>query len=595
MAQKQKQGLRIRVLIAALIGVAPTALAQTTPNNIPFAAEPRPWDAPPLEIPALEDFSLSLPLPDRSDLQPAMLGEQVFLERIAVNGATVFTNQQLTDLFELPLPGDVLVSDIFDFEAAISEKYRAQGYSLSFALVPPQDLSNGVLSIEIIEGFIDAIEIRGDSRNLNRTIRGILRRDVLERPLQAETVERAMLLASDLPGVSVQGILRPAASGVRGGADFIVDVSLDHASVNASYDNRGTEFQGYEQYRTTLRANAPGGLPLELNASIDARRPESEGFNYTAGAAYWFPNGRTLASIQFGEGSARIGGRIRELPPEGLGLDFNTRTAFQNITLEHFLERTRRLSVSVGARLSRFKSVAKESGAQIFRDRLTEIGVRALVETRDLPLIGGDLSIDFNIDHGLPAFGASREGVEGFVSRIDGEIDHTIFSVELLGSWSILSAGVFIDLRAEGQRSTTHLLSSKEFSLGGARYGRGYQSGEIGGEHGVAASIEISRPIRFGPTWAPTVIPYAFYEIGRVWDTDVTASGGDQSIASAGMGVRLSGEVFRGGPSYSLFGETARPLTRPPSHVFDDGAMKSRNTVGAEINFAVGDSLRLPR
>jgi len=397
-----------------------------------------------------------------------------------------------------------------------------------------------------------------------------------------------MMLVDELPGVTPRGTLRPAQSGVRGGSDFIVDVALARIEGDAFIDNRGTEFQGYGRNGASFRLNAPGGLPLQLEVSSENRIPFREGKSIEFGGAYWLPGADTLVTANVRRGAAEIGGRLREEPPGGFGLDFKTKSAFQNVTLEHFLRRTRRLSVALGARFGRYKIDVEESDQRIFKDRLTTVGARALVEARDLPWIGGDVAVDLQVEHGLDAFGASTEGIAGQVSRVDGEIDFTAFRAEVSGRWSFGLPGVFLDIRGQAQRATTHLLSSQEFTVGGERFGRAYEAGEIAGEHGVAFSTELSKRIRFEPVWAPDVTLFGFYEVGRVWDDDQTANGGDQSIASAGYGARITGRPFPDGPRIRLFGERAFPLTRQPTRIYADG-LRSRTNLGADIVFSIAD------
>src|SRR5690606_37344676 len=85
-----------------------------------------------------------------------------------------------------------------------------------------------------------------------------------------------------------------------------------------------------------------------------------------------------------------------------------------------------------------------------------------------------------------------------------------------------------------GQKSANILLSAEEFGIGGANFGRAYDSSEITGEDAIAAKAEL----RFLDP-LPLVIKshqfYGFYDIGKVWDPDNNIVAAQQrSLASAG-------------------------------------------------------------
>ena len=120
-----------------------------------------------------------------------------------------------------------------------------------------------------------------------------------------------------------------------------------------------------------------------------------------------------------------------------------------------------------------------------------------------------------------------------------------------LGPW----AGLY--LAADGQWSPHRLLSSEEFVVGGAPYGRGYNYAEIGGDQGVAASAELRAG--FNPKRAPFSFlqGYGFLDAGKVWN--LKRGGGDADLASTGAGIRA-----RLGDRATFTVEAARPLTRTP-------------------------------
>ncbi len=105
------------------------------------------------------------------------------------------------------------------------------------------------------------------------------------------------------------------------------------------------------------------------------------------------------------------------------------------------------------------------------------------------------------------------------------------------------------------QKSSHILLSGEEFGVGGHAFGSAYDSSEITGEDGAAARLEL----RYNTAQDSLFLqPYAFYDVGRVWDRDnAIVKDRKRSLSSAGVGLRFSlGDHFSG--SF----EAAQPLTR---------------------------------
>ena len=79
------------------------------------------------------------------------------LSGIMVDGSTIYTDRELLPLYKDFLGTKVTLSQIFQITGRITVKYRADGYILSIAVVPAQRIKAGIVTIEVIEGFISGI------------------------------------------------------------------------------------------------------------------------------------------------------------------------------------------------------------------------------------------------------------------------------------------------------------------------------------------------------------------------------------------------------------------------------------------------------
>ena len=87
----------------------------------------------------------------------------------------------------------------------------ARGYPLVRAYVPPQRVSDGVFTIKVVEGYIAAMSVEGGKPDLQARIKDYLAPAEESRPLKLAAIERGLLLANDIPGVTATGILKPSA------------------------------------------------------------------------------------------------------------------------------------------------------------------------------------------------------------------------------------------------------------------------------------------------------------------------------------------------------------------------------------------------
>ena len=148
----------------------------------------------------------------------------------------------------------------------------------------------------------------------------------------------------------------------------------------------------------------------------------------------------------------------------------------------------------------------------------------------------GSTYATLSLRKGLGVDGASRR-YDGLLSRFDGSgefhvVQGAFTRYQGLGrEWSM-------KLAASGQISSAALLISQQFYLGGAAFGRAFQSGWIAGDNGVAGSAELRYDYRTSLSFLKNVQLFGFVEGGAVRSyaapKDIV-----QSLSAVGGGVRL--------------------------------------------------------
>jgi hemolysin activation/secretion protein len=82
------------------------------------------------------------------------------VRRVEIVGSTVYRPEDLAALYQDMLGQRITLQAVYELAQRITTKYGADGYVLSRAIVPPQELSphGAVVRIRVVEGYIDKVE-----------------------------------------------------------------------------------------------------------------------------------------------------------------------------------------------------------------------------------------------------------------------------------------------------------------------------------------------------------------------------------------------------------------------------------------------------
>lgn len=531
------------VTTAAHAQVIPgTADPARTHRNIPQEVLPPPEEAP-AAIP--DDAPATTPVPDWAEHLRFPLNE------LLLDGVTAYDRKELLPLYQHMLGGEVSLADIFALSDALTVKYRNDGYILSRAAVPAQEIENGIVRLQVVEGYIDNIQIEGSDRADRRLIAKYLALVKAARPLQMKVLERALLQINALPGITARNILSPSAS-TFGAADLtliVSDTKLFSGSIRT--DNRGSRYLGPLQVNATIAAEnlLKQHDRITLQSVTALHNSDTREMDYI-GANYSQPVGRFGTVLS-------VGGNISFSEP-GFTLsqfDIDGRSDSLNIGLIQPLIRSRTSSLNLTGSFDLMNSKRSDNiNPAPTEDRLRVL--RLALSGHHFDRFNGVTSGNLQISRGLDILNATETGSAN-LTRPRGVSDFFKATAQI-DRLQRITDKIQLYGAVAGQKSANTLLSSEEFGIGGANFGRAYDASEITGENAVAAKAEL----RFlNPL--PLVIKnhqfYGFYDIGKVWDPDNNILAAQQrSLASAGLGVNMT--FWR---DVSLNLEAAKPLTRP--------------------------------
>jgi hemolysin activation/secretion protein len=476
---------------------------------------------------------------------PTASGLHFILSGVVIEGNTVFDNAALAAAYEDDLARGIDLNAVTRILDRITAKYRAAGYFLSRAVAPPQSLKRGVLRIMVIEGYVERVTFSGADTRSER-LRPYLAAVIDSRPLRLATLERAILLVNDLPGLHVTPTLEPIDEDA---GSYALTLQLDDRRVAgfAALDNHGPK--------------SLGPWEAQASASVHSLLDDFDRAQLSAFTTPMEPRQLLSSELRYEHPLGSAGTRLAlsaarsDLRPEGTlaALDIKGTALRYVAQLSHPLIRSRAQSLWLSGTFDVLDSREHEHSVPLFNDRLRVL--RAALDYIGSDELGGVNEAYGEVSQGLTILGASRAD-SPLLSRSNGHADFTKFAATatreqaIAGDWSVL-------LGLAGQKATVPLLVSEQFPLGGARFGRAYDPAEIAGDDGIAGSLEL----RFGHSplqpWLRSYQIYGFYDLGAVWNMGVSDATRRQSLASAGGGFRLF-------LPHDVVGalEIARPLTR---------------------------------
>jgi hemolysin activation/secretion protein len=545
----------ILVAAAGVLGflVSPYASAQQIPPSAdPGRIEDRLRPAPPplskpdLRLPELR----ARPAPEDAERV------RFRLAGVLVTGATVYGADAFRSLYEEFFDTEVSLATVYEIAQRITVMYRNDGYILSQAVVPAQRVVEGIVTIQVVEGFIDRIDIQNDDHTNIERVRAYAEKIRQSRPLNRNVLERYLLLANDLPGIGVRTILTPS-SETPGAADLTLVVSRDQLQASATVDNRGTRLVGPFQAIASAGLNSVLGEDERISL-VHVATPTDRELRYYNGQVQW-PVGNEGTTVQASASltRSRPGFTLRSLEVRGTSKSFR-------VGVNHPFIRSRAENLTGSARFE-----AQNSRTDIYGNQLlTEDRIRVLrVEGRydRVDAWRGLSTVSATVSRGVDAFGARETGSSN-LSRAAGVSDFTKVNLDL-SRLQHFGNGFSVLGTASAQKSANALLASEEFGVGGAAFGSAYDPSEITGDDGLAARIEL----RYSDTasWPPSASYqlYTFYDIGKVWNRDAGAGEpSSESLASAGLGTRFAVTAWLSGNF-----EVAKPLTRKVDARGEDG------------------------
>ncbi len=537
------------IAIAAATLASGAAVAQAIPGSGELLQEtPRPVLPAPsstLDLKIQEPVAAQLPTTD-----PFMV------RHVDISGNTLVASTELRALVD-PSEGKMMnLSLLQDLAALITKRYQDHGYLLARAYIPPQTLSDGRVRIAVLEARYGAGRLSNTSQVSDALLRSYLRAFEPSRPVAEESLQRGLLLLSDVPGAVVNSTLAPGAD--PGTTDLeLVATPGDLESGSFGLDDAGNRYTGRERVSAALTIDDPlhHGDVLNLNAMTSG-----------PGLSYGRVGYQTL--LANGEGTT-VGGALSGLYYHlGNGLsDLHAHGTAEVETVTAMQPLIRSIAGNLFAQFAfNAKQLRDETDASdLHTDRHTDALTLTLAgDRRDARGIS-NMSLDLSIGR-LGFDNAAAALANASTAQTSGTYAKYNLSLARLQT---LSDSNSIYVAVNGQAADKNLDSSEQFFLGGPNSVRAYDVGTVGGAQGVLASIELRHNFGVSSTGAWQTMVFADSGVVRIYKNVFAV--GDNSATLSGAGIGLNWAAGRG---WTAALGVAKPIGAVPMLVGDAAATR---------------------
>lgn len=416
---------------------------------------------------------------------------------LLVKGFRFVGNQHVAEealLRDVPLIGQTVgtrasLAQIHAVAAAVTRHYRSLGYLVATAYVGSQDVTDGQVVVQVVEGALERSQVAGNARYdpallkkfVDEALCGRAQADCAGATLDRSHTERAVGIVSDLPGVAAaSGSLAPG--GPVGTSLYTLEAQAGPewvAEIRA--DNHGNIYTGRTRVGASLRLDNPAGLGdrLHVDLSTSNRGMSAGSVDYSLPLGYdgW----RTGLSLS--HSSYTLGEPFNATGAHGQA---DVLSANLSYPLVRSADANLAFSESYSAKWLRDSvltdTVRKREG--VFSLRLDGSYLDALAG-------GGLTTYGIGLDLGrltqaASAAAAGTPGSAGMFSKLGYSLsrDQTLTYLDSSSRLALYGA-------LHGQRSNRNLDSAEKFVLGGPDGVRAYPTGEATGDSGDLATFEL--------------------------------------------------------------------------------------------------------
>ncbi len=427
----------------------------------------------------------------------------ITLKNIKFTGVTILGDMELKGIVEPFINTPMSYEQMLEIGMVVESYYRKNNY-LARAILPPQDLTDGVLTVDVIESVFSKVEIEQELADLPNTqahVEAIIEaQQKTGEPLNSKSLDRALALANDLPGMSVQGSLRQGRD--AGETELLLKLYQGRTrQAELTVDNAGSRSTGFMRVMANLTWFNPNDLADMVNlVAVHTRGSDYARLAYSlpVGTDGWRMGMNTSAmSYEVVVGEQGMVGAVGRAITQGMEwvyplLRADDRSA--TVTLTADAKKFQNTSAQ-GLLMSDYQAQVLAAQVSGFYRDLNPGGGTG---TYSAQLTNGHVNLDGSLNQQTDRNGAQTAG--------------TFNKIRLNGTWQqaiTTETSAFVSFT--GQLADKNLDSSEKMQLGGMNGVRAYPTGEGSGADAQLIQLELRHQLESGISLA------TFYDWGQVW------------------------------------------------------------------------------
>jgi hemolysin activation/secretion protein len=512
-------------LVFGLWAIAPMAIAQP---RLPRPVVPLPSPPPPVPTPTLPPPADLLPLPPSAPAPEALpLEGTITVNEFKVVGSTVFSAEELTKVTAPFIGRPISFAELLQVRSAITQLYVDQGYVTSGAFIPSdQVIEGGVVTIQVVEGKLAEIQVKGNKRlrtsyvrdrlalvtgqplNVNRLLKALqlLQLNPLIKTISAE------LTAGTQPGVSILEVQVAEARSLTAALTLDNSQLPDVGSFQRQIQINEANLLGFGDGFSVAYANTDGRNALDLSYTLPVNaRNGTISVNY---GTYW---------------SRIIQSPFDELDIRGdlwsLGLTYRQpviQTPTRELALGLTVNRQQSQTSILGVPFP-LSPGANEAG----QTRITQLQFFQEWTQRSSNSV---LALRSQFNFGIDAFGTTTSDIPP---------DSRFFSWQGQGQWvRLLAPDTLFLVRGNIQLADRPLVPIAQCGVGGLSSVRGYPQDFLLVDNCLSAAAELRVPIlrTAGRKGILQIAP--FVDVGTGWNNGDRLIQDPSSLFGVGVGLR---------------------------------------------------------
>lgn len=479
-----------------------------------------------------EILTVSLPKQKSTEISANTTGdipEQIVVKSFEVVGSSVFSPAELEKEIKPFQNRPLTLPELFQARSKITKLYTDRGYINSGAYIPPQELDNGTVTIAVLEGELEGINVSG-TKHLNSSYIRQRIASAAGKPVNVESLLEALQLLRLDPLVA--NVSAELSAGISPGTSLL-DIEVEEADVfniSASLNNGRSPSVGTNQRSIGLNHGNLFGFGDQFNANY-TNTEGSDSLDFSYGFPVNAKNG--TVGMAYGTNSNDV------IEDPFTPLDIESESRYYELSFRQPVILKPNQELAFGLSLSR-----QESETSFFDGRPLELsrGADANGETKISAIRLFQELVNRNDKKVFAVRSQFSIGIDALNPTIndDGRPDSTFFAWRGQTQWvRRLDEDFLLLLRGDVQLASTELVPLEQFRVGGFDSARGYRQDLSLGDNGLFASAELRIPLFRIEKIGGLVQIAPFFDIGTVWNND-SLEISNATLPSIGVGLNFS-------------------------------------------------------